>query len=495
LGYSYEKKLAAPPRSALSRRLKFVIPLVIGLALLCGGGLALLAFQGWILPEISAQRQANQLTQLHNQAQSALASGDYERAVLAYNNILQLQPDNPQALAGLEQASQLRVTASLYSEAIVEMEAHHWENALKLLRQIGAEQPGYRDVADRINFVNQQQQLTELFNQAESAFTRQNYGLAIEKYETLQSIDYGFQSDAVQKHLFLNYLQLGLAQEQDARSDAKKLQAALNTLDKALLLRPDDSQTRGETQLLKQFLVGIDDHKNKNWPQAIEQLEMVYQARADFAGGSVGPLLYEAYMLYGDELFANQQLEKALAMYHKAGLMPEANQPNIAVKIAITEEALLPPAPTPPAPTPAPVANRGAEAAASVRTLPDSNAAAPSAALYALKGMSIRNNCSGFGYIHGVVWTAYNMPLAGVSVQAFNTTTGTGPLVSNPTNGDGVYQIILNGDQIQGVWTVQVVDENGQPASQAWGQRLGGECLNGAQELKVDWQQALQIGE
>jgi len=109
--------------------------------------------------------------------------------------------------------------------------------------------------------------------------------------------------------------------------------------------------------------------------------------------------------------------------------------------------------------------------------------------------MSVRNNCSGNGYIHGVVWNAYGMPLPGVTVRAFNTTTGAEPLISNPTSGDGIYQIILNGDQIAGLWMVQILDDNGQPVSEAWGQHLGGECLNGAQELKTDWQRALLVGE
>ena len=74
-------------------------------------------------------------------------------------------------------------------------------------------------------------------------------------------------------------------------------------------------------------------------------------------------------------------------------------------------------------------------------------------------------------------------------MHAVNSTTGLGPLVSLPTNEDGIYQIIMEKDQIDGLWVVQVL-ENGQPASQAWGQHLGGGCVNGAQELKADWKRA-----
>jgi hypothetical protein len=82
--------------------------------------------------------------------------------------------------------------------------------------------------------------------------------------------------------------------------------------------------------------------------------------------------------------------------------------------------------------------------------------------------------------------------MAGVVVQAINTTTGLGPIVSSPTNADGIYQIIVNSDQVEGLWMVQIL-ENGQPASLGWGQRLGGGCVNGAQELKTDWQRGLEL--
>ena len=142
------------------------------LVLLCGvtGG-GVLAWR-WIAPQLQSQRQEARIAELQEEAQNALASGDYDRAVLAFNSILEIQPDNEQALKGLEQAYKLRTTASVYSEAIIEMEAHHWENALALLQQIEAEQSNYRDVGQRIQFVQTQQTLLKLYDEAETAFTR-----------------------------------------------------------------------------------------------------------------------------------------------------------------------------------------------------------------------------------------------------------------------------------------------------------------------------------
>jgi hypothetical protein len=111
---------------------------------------------------------------------------------------------------------------------------------------------------------------------------------------------------------------------------------------------------------------------------------------------------------------------------------------------------------------------------------------------YSLNDMQVRANCSGSGFIHGVVWSAYNLPMAGVTGQARNPTTGAGPFVANPTHPDGFYQNVLNEDQMPGLGVVQDF-ENGQPASDPWGQHLGGGCVNGVQELKVDFQRVLAV--
>ena len=122
------------------------VAILVLLCVIAGGGL--LAWR-WMAPQLQSQRQEARVAELNEEAQNALSSGDYDRAVMAYNSILEIQPDNEKALRGLEQAYKLRTTASIYSEAIIEMEAHHWENALALLQQIEAEHPGYRDVGQR----------------------------------------------------------------------------------------------------------------------------------------------------------------------------------------------------------------------------------------------------------------------------------------------------------------------------------------------------------
>jgi tetratricopeptide (TPR) repeat protein len=480
-----ETTSASPRASILSRSLKFVVPAVIVILLLSLGTATLLALRLWILPQATAQSQEAQVGQLRQDAQAALTSGDYDRAMDLYRALLNLLPDDREAKEGLEQATQLRATVSLYTEAIAQMEAHHWENALSLLEQIQAQQPGYRDVDQRIIFVQEQQILSTQFTKAETAFKRSDYELAIQEYEALQSRDYGFQRETVQDHLFLSYLQLGLAEEAAAGSDPTQLQAALDNLEKALALRPDDSQTKGESQLLRLYMASLEEYEAENWSQVVSGLTPVYESRPDFADGTVAQHLYEANVAWGDEFLAEGQGEQALVKYQEARLINVPDASGLDQKIAMAEQSLVTPTPSP---EPTEVAAAAAPAQAKSAPAPTPT---PIPLPYSIKGMSVKSNCGDYGYIHGIVWSAYGLPMEGISVQAFNTTTGLGPLISMPTNQDGIYQIRLEKDQIEGLWTVQVL-ENGQPASQAWGQRLGGGCVNGVQELKADWQRILE---
>jgi tetratricopeptide (TPR) repeat protein len=437
------------------------------------------------LPQLAASRhQQARVEQLREEAQNALNSGDYDRAVMAYNKLLELLPSDAQAQQGLEQTRRLRSIISLYTEAIAQMEAHHWDEALALLQQIETEQPGYGDVRARIAFIQEQQTLLVKFNAAEAAFDQGDYASAVVTYEDLRSNDTGFQHEVVEDHLFISYLQLGFAEETAAGSDRQQLRSALNKFEKALSLRPKDAQARGITQLLGLYLAGLGDFDDKEWSRAVFDLSALYEARPEFADGEVARYLYDAYLAWGDELLENEQVEEALEKYVEAIQIMDVNTSEAEQKIALADSALATPTPEPTVAAPAAAANSGG----STGSVPP-----PPPEPFVLKGMSVRNNCSGLGYIHGVVWNSNNMPQAGLSVQASNTTTGLGPLVANPTNGDGIYQIILNSDQIEGLWMVEVLDENDQPASQAWGQHLGGECVNGAQELKVDWQYVARV--
>jgi hypothetical protein len=344
-----------------------------------------------------------------------------------------------------------------------------------------------------MQFVQQQQYLSTQFEEAEAAFERGYYELAITKYEELQSTDSTFQRETVQDHLFYSYLQSGLIIAAEAGSDINQLQTALTNFELALALRPNDSQTRGESQLLRLYLSGREAIDDANWNQAISDLSTVYEARSDFADGTLNQLLYQAYLARGEELIENERYEQALSLYQEARLIRGIDTTELSQKIAQVELLLAPPTPTPePTPTvpaPAPVASGGNSSSGFVQTIPTPT---PVPLPYSLKDMQVRANCSGSGFIHGVVWSAYNLPMAGVTVQAINTTTGAGPFVANPTNDDGIYQIVLNEDQIPGLWVVQVF-ENGQPASDPWGQHLGGGCVNGVQELKVDFQRVLAV--
>lgn len=142
---------------------------------------------------------------------------------------------------------------------------------------------------------------------------------------------------------------------------------------------------------------------------------------------------------------------------HTPTSLPTSTPTAVPTPVPPTPRPTRPPAPPPPTPTPVPP--------------------------YLLDGMWAGPNCSWFGF-HGVIWAANGLPLAGIRVKVWREGGPEG--MSGPSNQDGIYQIPISGEHANGRWWVQVW-ENDQPASTPVGVDMGGGCLYGIQEVKVDW--------
>ncbi len=92
-------------------------------------------------------------------------------------------------------------------------------------------------------------------------------------------------------------------------------------------------------------------------------------------------------------------------------------------------------------------------------------------------------NCQWAGF-HGIIWGANDLPLSGVQVKVWNEE-GWWTL-SSASDINGIYQAPIPYDKAKGRWWLQVWANNG-PASEPLGVDMGGGCINGIQEVKMDW--------
>jgi tetratricopeptide (TPR) repeat protein len=129
--------------------------------------------------------------------------------------------------------------------------------------------------------------------------------------------------ETVKSRLFRSYMnaaQLALTDQADSLEALANAEAYFN---KALELRPDDSEVITQQALAESYLRAQDDFSQGRWTDVISELEYVYVEDRDYAGGTARQTLYEAYMSRGDSFMVIGEYESGLADFQQAALLAE----------------------------------------------------------------------------------------------------------------------------------------------------------------------------
>jgi hypothetical protein len=114
--------------------------------------------------------------------------------------------------------------------------------------------------------------------------------------------------------------------------------------------------------------------------------------------------------------------------------------------------------------------------------------AAPDTAQYIFSSAGARPGADWTGFF-GTVQDASGAPLAGVALIVwYRDGQPASPVVE--TDGDGYYEIRLADLPLAGVWTLQVLTEGGQPASELVTFQTDENVETGIQQIQVLWQRA-----
>lgn len=246
----------------------------------------------------SAQRQVEaqkrqQVVILLQQAADLRAEGRPQEALAAYQQVLRLDPENEEAIDGigrlLETAAQpassptpgpptptptpLNPIAVVWADAQALYNAGRWEEAIARLRQV-------------------------------------------------QATDPNFQAEQVEEMLYTAYVSLGTE-----KSNAGRLEEAVNLFDRALSLRPDAVEIRTIRDVTAQYLDAL-TYWYADWPKVIQLLEDLYRRSPGYR--DVRQRLHEAHVEYGDSL-ARQDKWCAAAQQYAAALQVQ-NAPGLTTK-------------------------------------------------------------------------------------------------------------------------------------------------------------------
>ncbi|HET7378060.1 MAG TPA: hypothetical protein VFK30_15210, partial [Anaerolineae bacterium] len=269
--------------------------------------------------------------------------------------LLTVAPDDQAAQAAITHTQQLAHIADLYAQATRALNAGDSAGASKLLQEISAIDPTYRDTNSLLNQIKATADLSGTFATAVGYFTAGQWQQSAQAFENIRAASQDFQPDQVKDYLFNSYLQLGDSQLKQASTIAA-VELAGSYYQKALSVRPLDPKADTANRLATTFVDGAQAYQAKDWATVIQKLGVVYQQQPDYFSGSVKEWLYEAYlttgnsfMAKGDPFSARDQFAEALKLATTDAQKKEAQT------LYDTANKATTPTPTPrPSPSPIP---------------------------------------------------------------------------------------------------------------------------------------------
>jgi hypothetical protein len=319
---------------------------------------------------ISLQRN---LTASFEEAQNFLKAGRAAEAKELLDEISELEEDYPQLSESYEQVLFLLELESQYEKASNQSQEGDFSGSLETLAQIYAIDPNFRDVEILINSIELRRNLSvELLAVAEEAYFREDWSEAILNYEGAAENDPSVIDAEYEARLFTSYIgesesllvkpgvnqnDVNLAedyfrkaeviapQDDDAATSGLEVTAALivqnytelaesilggdpdaienleqviSLLGNSLLIDPDDQGSRVQYDLAKDYIFGLEKYNDEEWEEAVDTLAFLYELDAEYAGGTLRQLLYEAHIGLGWHWFAGGDLDLALEAFQNA---------------------------------------------------------------------------------------------------------------------------------------------------------------------------------
>lgn len=307
-------------------------------------------------PTQEVQAEAMTVQQLMIAGDQAFADGQYEDALMTYEQILELEPKNAEAKAAIARTQEKIELSTKYEEALKAIDNLNYTRAQQLLLEIKEKDPHFKDVAAILPSVSLQSKKQTLFYTAEMAYERQQWTDAIAAYEEMMSIDATFHAGNVKAHLMEAYQQYARYLLAKKALTLDLIEEALNTLRKEIRLDPDNRTVLEQVTLLTLYKQAFEALQQQDYDTAAPLLEQIMQQPYDILGDHVTQDLYTAYLGLGDIAMSEGETMRATDYYAKAVNLPLENTTEAELRLEVSM-AGIPPTPTPtptPTSTPAP---------------------------------------------------------------------------------------------------------------------------------------------
>lgn len=367
---------------------KFLVVLVVG------GGLLYLAsnYASWIRSRVDSAKtklaeemRTYDLEAKYNSAQQYLASYRVTEARDLLQQIQAEEPEYPGLTDLFATADQIEMLNNSYDQAMTLKGQGDLKGALDILTQMTT----YRDVSLQIREIETSFNLNTLLGQGDQAVMEGNWAEAIRIYEDVRNRDSLFMRQEVENRLYNGYINAARALLEESPDSLEALQQARDYYAKALTIRPQDVKVEEELTLARQSVVerlfngylemaeaalvekpdsisalkAAEQYFNQalqvrpndptvvlqrnaaqaftqakesfddgQWDNVIRLLGSIYERDPDYAKGTARQMLYDAFILRGDDFILTGRAQSALQDYTYAIAIAEM-RPDSALRL------------------------------------------------------------------------------------------------------------------------------------------------------------------
>lgn len=335
---------------------------------------------------VDAANLEQELESQFTQAEGLLQAGRSEEALRILNEIKAEDANYPGVNDLIEAAEADIALSDDYAQAVSTMESGALEDALAQFEAIQAQNPIFRDVTHRINDINELLDFQVQLEEANQAYTDEDWELAIQLYEQLieshaNLID---DSSSIEDNLYESYLEIVMdmltqetlsieeidqaeayylrsralkPQDQELQAQRRTFQRAVYNLliDKFILLAneyiyssddlqdnlvrahhvlsqalkydPESREINAALVDLETFQDAVDKFETREYVTILPALEEIYQRDPLYGGGILSFMLYESYTAHGFEVTETGIYEDALGNFQRAELMALRGNP------------------------------------------------------------------------------------------------------------------------------------------------------------------------
>ncbi|MCB0122510.1 MAG: PD40 domain-containing protein [Caldilineaceae bacterium] len=261
---------------------------------------------------------SDQQQELLTQAQTALVAGQYREALDLFETVLAENPKSDAALKGQSETKRQMQLANDYQLAMDRIASGNKQQALDLLAALQMDAPGYRDVAKLIEELKSETGASQLYADAEFAYTNKLWLSAIAQYEQLRELEPDYEANTVTDRLSTSYLGAGQQLVSVRPSDSTMIKQAQNFFQQSLQLNPNETAAKTENQMLEAFIAAEGMVQQGSFEQGARTLAEINTKRPGYFGTYVEELLFRAYIGLGEQAVQQSNLERAQEAYKRA---------------------------------------------------------------------------------------------------------------------------------------------------------------------------------